>query len=330
MSLCDLPTPLVRMERLGKAIGHHDLWIKRDDLTSPLYGGNKIRKLDFILAHAARRKVKAIATAGAVGSHHVLATSLHGKDLGLDVGAVLYEVPKSRHLEENQGFIDENVSWKTVLKSPFLVPYGYWQWIKKCLDRGYRRSDLMIIPPGGSSPLGCLGYVNAALEIEDQREKLGAPPFDHVFTALGTCGTYSGLWLGFRLAAAPTSVTGVQVATSLVSNSTVAWWVMFRTLRILKAHQCVGIPGKPSPILQFPANISGQYLGRGYATWGKEEEDVAALLRETEGVNLDTIYTAKAMRAFIDHARKHAEKNKKLLFILTYGSGRKTVTGRVI
>ncbi len=327
MSLCDLPTPLVRMERLGKAIGHDNLWIKRDDLTSPLYGGNKIRKLDFIFAEAARRRIKAVATAGACGSHHVLATSLHGRNLGLDVGAVLYEVPQSRHLDENQGFIDKNVSWKIVLKSPLLVPYGYGLWIKKCLDRGYRRKDLMIIPPGGSSALGCLGYVNAALEIEDQREKLGAPPFDHVFTALGTCGTYSGLELGFRLASAPTSVTGVQVAASLVSNSAVAWWVMFRTLRILKANGCVGVPGKPAPCLQFPANISGRYLGRGYATWGREEEEVAALLRDTEGIKLDTIYTAKAMRAFIDHAGRRGEKHKKLLFVLTYGSGRKTVTG---
>jgi D-cysteine desulfhydrase len=315
--LIEEPTPLLRMENLGRIVDHGDLWVKRDDMTSGLYGGNKIRKLDFLLARARASGVRAVVTSGAQGSHHVLATCVHGRRLCFDVSAVLFAVPMDDHLRENQLRIDELASWKVLQRSALLLPLGTRAWRRAKLREGYGPGELAIIPPGGSSATGCMGYVNAALEVEGQREAMGLPPFDEVFTALGTCGTLSGLAVGFQLAGSTASVVGVRVATPLVANR----WTAAMLVRQTQAMIREALPPGPQRALlsAFPrgTRIEAGYLGRGYALYGREETRVMAMLRAEEGIALDPVYTAKAMRAFLERARSSGGKKRKLLFTLT-------------
>jgi D-cysteine desulfhydrase len=323
LSICDKPTPLVRMEKLGEAVGHEDLWVKRDDLTCGLYGGNKARKLDFLLAAAVGKKVRAVATSGAIGSHHVLATCIYAGRLGMDVGAIQFPVVDDPHLALNQERIDCMARWKVPLANPLLVPYGYHAWRKARLAEGFEPGELSLIPPGASSSLGCLGYVNAALEIEAQREALDIPPFDLVFTALGTGGTMCGLDLGFRMAGAPTRVVGVRVADSLVANRWTTEWLAASARMLLQEHLGPLVGRVLARKRELQPEIEPSYLGRGYAFSGPEERRVMELLMEKEGIVLEPVYTAKAMRAFLDRARSREGRMKKMLFTLTCDGGKR-------
>jgi 1-aminocyclopropane-1-carboxylate deaminase/D-cysteine desulfhydrase-like pyridoxal-dependent ACC family enzyme len=315
------PTPIVKLERLGRALGHPDLWIKRDDLTGEPYGGNKVRKLDFILAHAGRCGVRALATSGAMGSHHVLATCIYGKRLGFEVGALVFPVPMDSHLQENHERIKALADWVVELRSSLLIPHGGYAWKKARIREGYRPEELLVIPPGGSSPLGALGYVSAALEIEQQRREMNMSPFDHVYTALGTCGTFAGLVVGFRMAGAPSEVTGVQVASPLIANRLTAAYLVRKTGQLIES--CMGTGG--APVMAGGASrslrITHDYLGAGYAQYGRAERDVMAILRDEEDIVLDPVYTAKTMRAFLDHVQSPGAEFNKFLFTLTCDNG---------
>jgi len=319
LSICKTPTPLLPMENLQKEINHENLWVKRDDLTGDIYGGNKIRKLDFLLAEAVRKKVRVIATSGAIGSHHVLATCLYAKKFGIDTAAIQYPVPNNSHLKRNQEMIDNLARWKINIKTPLSLPLAYRELRKNLTNEGFKPDDLFIIPPGGTNPLGCIGYVNASLEIEEQRKEMGIEPFDFVFLPFGTGGTASGLETGFRLAMSPTRVVAVTVTSPAIANRWTLEWLCESTRLLLseKLGKLAWLMGKRRK--GFEIQIESSYLGSGYAHYGIEEEKIIDMMFEKEGIEIDPVYSAKAMRAFIDKSRMPEFKKKKMLFLLTLG-----------
>ena len=208
VALADLPTPLQRMERLSAGLGA-DLWVKRDGLTHPVYGGNKIRKFEFVFGDVLRRHARAVLTGGGFGSHHTLATAVIARQLGLRPVCSYYCQPiteeallnlrRSPPLGIDAHFCGDYVG----LALSFVAQYA--RWLLRTGRPPY------FIYPGASSTLGILGYVNAAFEIRDQLREGQIREPDALYVAVGSCGTFAGLLLGSRLAGLGSRVVGVRI-----------------------------------------------------------------------------------------------------------------------
>jgi 1-aminocyclopropane-1-carboxylate deaminase/D-cysteine desulfhydrase-like pyridoxal-dependent ACC family enzyme len=271
--------PLGPLSRPGCA-----LWIKRDDKTGVLYGGNKIRKLEHLLDDARRRGATRLVTLGAVGSHHVLATTIYGAQAGFAVEAVLVPQPRTDHVVANVRAGLAHGLRAVPAGSYAMVPFRI---IPRLLAAGAYRIDL-----GGSSVTGSMGYVDAARELAAQVRAGAMPEPDLIVVALGSGGTAAGLAAGLELEGLASRVVGVCV-------SKPAWLLgwMARSL----ARACVRRAGgrTTSRAIADRLVIDGRYIGRGY---GHPTEKGARAMEAAArvGIALDPTYTAKAFAAALD------------------------------
>ncbi len=289
--LADVPTPVERLPEASKRLGLADLWVKRDDRTSNLYGGNKLRKLEFLLADAVARGHDRVWTLGAIGSHHALATCLWAREIGLDCGVVHFHQPVTDHVRKNVLALSTTNPEVHLLGEERHFPTELFrsrlgEWLQAHPDEYY-------IPAGGSSGVGALGYVNAALELVDQVEAGECPRPDRIYVAAGTCGTLSGLKLGFALADFDVELVGVRVVGDWIANPAIAARLAKDAAGIL-ADLGVDTPSvEASDFL-----IRSEFYGRGYGlptTAGLESADV---VRE-DGLVLEPTYTGKAFSAIL-------------------------------
>jgi 1-aminocyclopropane-1-carboxylate deaminase/D-cysteine desulfhydrase-like pyridoxal-dependent ACC family enzyme len=299
-------TPVQFAAHVSRACGR-EVYVKRDDLTDPRYGGNKVRKLRHILREAARRRATDVVTFGAVGSHHVLATTVHGAAVGLRVHAILVSQPYSPHAEET--------ARADVAQGATLYPArGGWE-IPAVLARVLAALRLagrrpMVIPIGGSSPRGALGYVDAARELRGQLERGEAPAWPDVMVcALGSGGTYAGLLAGARVAGLPGEVVGVQVTATRFVAPTVVVGLANRALGLaaqgpLRTH---------ARFRRADLRIVNDQLGAGYGHPTAAGEEATALFA-CDGVTLDPTYTAKAAAGLIALARRDPNPRRYLFW----------------
>ena len=289
------PTPVALLDSLSTR--NTSLWIKRDDLTHPLYGGNKVRKLSRLLADAARVGAPRIVTVGAIGSHHVLATGVFGRLARLPVDAVVLPQPNSRHvLETARASRAQGVG---------LFPAeSYAQaaaWLKARVAEG-----AYLIPAGGTNQLGTLGIVDAAAELAEQIRQGELPEPELIVVALGSGGTVAGLLAGLTLAGLRTRVLAVTVVEPAQ---------LFEHRARALAKTLVDAEVR----LQLSARLEcdRRYLGPGY---GYATPASAHATREAErfGVVLDDTYTAKAFAAALDRVAAGTERT--ILFWHTLSS----------
>jgi len=310
MPLADLPTPLERMCRLSAEVGA-EIWVKRDGLTHPIYGGNKIRKFEFVFADVVRRGSRAVITGGGLGSHHTLATAVIARQLGLQavcsyycqpIGEeVLLNLRRSPPLGIDAHFCGDYVG----LALSFVREYG--RWLIKTGRPPY------FIYPGASGVLGVLGYVNAALEIQAQLKQLGEREPDAIFCAAGSCGTFAGLLLGARLAGMGSLVAGVPIIEQDQANAPKVAGLANRADRFLSRCD----PAVPALHFQ-PGGVTlvDGYMGAGYAHPTAKALRAIERVRELEGLPLETTYTGKTMAALLDYAEGHP--GSRLLFVDTF------------
>lgn len=279
------------IERFGAHRG--DLWIKRDDLVAPRYGGNKVRKLERLLADARREEKRRIVTIGAGGSHQVLATAIYGKEAGFEVEAVLVPQPGTDHARSNlrvglaHGLrVVVAPSWSA---APALI-----------------RRDAYVFPLGGSNALSCLGFVDAAKEVEAQVKAGELPEPDVIVVALGSGGTAAGLAVGLERTSLRTRVVGVAVSPPLKL-------VSLMTQRLAKkTASLAGVRLDAERPLRL--DIDRRWLGRGYGYSTREGERAMAEASRA-GLLLDPTYTAKAFAAAQEWAR-----TKRVLYWHTLSS----------
>ena len=313
ISLGEWPTPVRRARGLEEARGLPALYIKRDDLSSSVYGGNKVRKLEFTLADALRRGYGRIMTMGAAGSNHVVATAMHGRKLGLATTALLFDQPCAEYVRHNL-LIDYRSDVRMVWTGsiPGVLP-AFAKEKSAALLRGER---LYWLGPGGSSSSGCLGYVNAGMEIGEQVEEGILPEPDYVVTAMGTHGTAAGLWLGLRLAGLRSRLVGVAVVETAYCNPFLWARLANKTADLLNRLD----PGIKAPKAR-PKDLVyiSSELGRGYAHLTSTDALAVREARELEGVHLEGTYTGKALAAALDMG-KELRANESILFVNTYNS----------
>lgn len=282
------PTPVepLPLERFGD--GH---WIKRDDLSGTPYGGNKVRKLEWILAEARRRGATRLITAGAAGSHHVLATTLYGRAHGFEVTAVLFPQPLTDHAHEMLRLSHAHGAEIRYVRRMELVPLGV-----IAARRAHRAEASHLVAPGGSDPVGTLGYISGALELAEQVERGEAPLPEAVHVPIGTMGTAVGLAIGFALAGLPTRVRATRITGRLVTNGVALRRLAAGTLRYL---QEAGIEAPDRAAVLERIHVEHRCIGRGYGHPTADCVRAAEVLGEA-GHHLDPTYTAKAAVEFLD------------------------------
>jgi 1-aminocyclopropane-1-carboxylate deaminase/D-cysteine desulfhydrase-like pyridoxal-dependent ACC family enzyme len=281
------PTPLVLAEAVSRALGC-EVWIKRDDRTHPRYGGNKVRKLVPLLAAARAAGVTDVLTAGAAGSHHVLATAVHGAAMGLRVEAALSPQPASAHVEE---MLRASLAQAAALHPCGSMPGALATLALRALTLRARGSRPMIIPVGGSNALGASGYLDAQLELIAQFAALGLPLPDVQVCALGSGGTLAGLLAGRALAGRGGELWGVRVTPPIAAPA-----VRLRSL----ARATLALRGSAAgcPALHVFEGALGDGYGRATGDGRRAQE-----LFARDGVTLDDTYTAKAAAGLVALAR---------------------------
>ncbi|MHC4392972.1 MAG: 1-aminocyclopropane-1-carboxylate deaminase/D-cysteine desulfhydrase, partial [Planctomycetota bacterium] len=302
VSLVSQTTPIVEQAPLAEryqAPGR--FFVKRDDLTSSRYGGNKVRKLEWLLGAALKQKARAVLTLGAWGSHHALSTTIFAAQLGLVPYLVLYPQPITDHVRETY-FASVGASARVLpARTMMHVPLAITRAHKLCRRAGH--GPLLTIAAGGSSALGVLGYVETGLEIARQVAEGDMPAPTHVYAAAGTCGTVAGLAIGLALGArwAPAlrnaRVLGVRVVPRAITNDRTVRRLIHGAASLLRRR---GLFAMPDPL---PVTILGGQLGRGYGHPTEAGAAALAAADELAQLELDPTYTAKAVAGALTHAK---------------------------
>ena len=277
------------------------LLAKRDDLSAPTLGGNKVRALELLMAGLGPDHT--LLTVGPTGSTHALAVAHHGSHLGAESEVITWP-QETNDVSLATALRMERLARITRASSPVEA------YVRAAVRRV--RGHVRWIPAGGSSPLGALGHASAALELVAQLERDGLPVPQTIVAPLGSGGTVAGLLVGLAVAGLPTRVVGVRVVPSSVGNR---WRVMrlARQSRVLLAH----LAGESLPELDASRLVIEQEAYGG--AYGRETEDArtaAALLRMSGGPRLDGTYSAKAFGHALARARR--TRDDSVLFWLTF------------
>ncbi len=299
-----LETPVQRAEKVSTALGC-EVWIKRDDLTHATYGGNKVRKLARLLEQARTLGATDIVTIGAVGSHHVFATILYGHAVGIDVHGVMVAQPHTPHVEQMaradlaQGgtLIPARAAWEV----PVIVA-------REALRLRVSGRRPMVIPMGGSTPTGAMGYVDGVRELSSQIARGDMPGWpDVIVAALGSGGTVAGIVVGTRMERVPTRVVGVQVTERWMPPPPVVRWMANATQTLATQE---GLPDAHN-VHADDFDIDLDQLGAGYGHPTPAAREAQALFAQ-DGIVLDLTYTAKAAAGLIAMARRDTRPRRYL------------------
>jgi len=309
--LAELPTPVQRLDRLSERLGV-ELWAKRDDLCSPEYGGNKVRKFEHLLAAARDRGARSVITFGAVGSNHVTATALFARRLGLHCAAAVFPQPMSGYARENLR-ADQALGVRLAfVPSPLLTPAAALAlWIRLRRDRD--TSPPYLVAPGGSTPLGTVGMVAAACELAGQVRAGMIPEPDRLYVPLGSCGTAAGLAAGVAAAGLRTQVIAVRVVDRVLANAALTRRMARRTAALLRR----ALPGFPEGDPAAPLRVRHEQFGRAYAHFTRAGQEAVRLAADEEGLALEGTYSGKALAALVADARAGALAGRTALFWIT-------------
>jgi len=304
VSLGRFPT---RVERVrGLLPDSVELWVKREDESGGPYGGNKVRKLELLLAEARAAGAARVATVGGTGSNHVLATALYARQVGLEAEAVLFPQPVTDHVRR-QLLADAAAGVRfRPTRSIVGVPFA---------TIAARLGGARWIPGGGSSVTGTLGFVSGAHELREQIARGELPPVDAVYAALGSCGTVAGLAAGF--AGTDTEVVGVRVVDRFIANLSRTRALAREALfRCLTGDYTQRVRLAPAPLrLRVDHGQFGGLYGR-----STPAADEAVARAADAGLRLETTYTGKALAALLADARAGRLDGKRVLFLHSYSS----------
>lgn len=293
------PTPVHRLENISRLLGTQ-VYIKRDDMTGLGLGGNKVRKLEYLLAQAKAQGAQIVFTTGGAQSNHAMLTAAGCRKMGLEPVLIL----KKRGVMGKKGnLLLENLMGVDVR----FMDTGSYDDIYAEMDRVGREmgKPYYKIPCGGSNALGTLGYVDCVRELRDQGYQ-----FDHIICAEGSGGTMAGLALGAKLYMSEARVTGMMVDTDPFEEITPR--LMREAAALLGADVTIGAD-------DFALR---DVCGPGYAIASQEGNAAVAMMAENEGIFLDPVYTGKAFAGLIAMAREGAfAPEDRVLFVHSGGAG---------
>jgi 1-aminocyclopropane-1-carboxylate deaminase/D-cysteine desulfhydrase-like pyridoxal-dependent ACC family enzyme len=312
VSLGHWPTPVQAADPGALPGDCAGLWLKRDDRCATPYGGNKVRKLEFLLADALRKGHDTVFTFGVAGSNHALATAIYARQVGLEAQLLL--TPQS-----NSSFVGRNLKmgrWAGARQIHCATEaqasrYGR---ILGLRGRGAYTAPYRI-PGGGSSPLGTVGFVNAGLELAAQVRAGALPEPDYLYVALGTMGTAAGLALGLAAAGLRTRLVLVRVVRADIASPRRFRALYHGAARLLHRRD----PRFPlAPLDHSRIEVRHEFIGPGYARFTPEAMAALALAREAFGIGLEGTYTGKAFACLLADLQAGRLDGRNALFWNTY------------
>jgi D-cysteine desulfhydrase family pyridoxal phosphate-dependent enzyme len=317
--LAALPTPIHELPRLRDALGGATrcpkILVKRDDLTGLALGGNKARKLEFLIADAIAQRATVVVTTGAVQSNHARMTAAAARAAGLECVLVLTAEGGNPPLQGNlllDRLFDATIHYIPPPADPLLATSDIEEAkVAELVDDLESRGERpYVIPIGGSSAIGVFGYVAGSAELVDQLTQLGERP-SRLYYASGSRGTQAGLTLGAMLSDARYAVYGVAVSGG----------ESFKRVRALRiANEAATRLAVNTRVQESDLQTDQAYIGPGYGLSTKESLEAIRLLARHEGLLLDPVYTAKAMAALVDHVRRGAlDPSSPVVFLHTGG-----------
>jgi D-cysteine desulfhydrase len=312
LPLGGLPTALEPARRLGAAIGAPGLVTKRDDLAGTTYGGNKVRKLEYLLGDARARGCDAVLTFGAAGSNHALATAVYARQAGLGCYAVLTD-------QVATPWVANTLRWHLLLGTRLVPADG----IAGCQAEAARLKAahpsgperVYEIPWGGSSALSSPGFVAAADELAAQLPAAAGTGPVRVYLPCGTMGSVAGLLVGFARAGLPVTVVAVKVVPQKVVDAA--------AVLALAADICRLLPARTAPAPEALAarlEFRTEFAGEGYAIPTPECLEAVALARDLAAMTIDTTYSGKALACLVADARSGRLAGNLPVFWQTWNS----------
>ncbi|ABG30496.1 D-cysteine desulfhydrase [Roseobacter denitrificans] len=310
--LAHLPTPLERLDRLTKELGGPEIWIKRDDCTGMSTGGNKTRKLEFLMAEAELQGADMIITQGATQSNHARQTAAFAAKMGMQCHIVLEDRTASNNTNYNNNgnVLLDHLHGATTEKRP---GGGDFNALIEDMAEQMRADGKKVyaIPGGGSNPTGALGYVNCAFELLNQVNSSGMK-IDHIVTATGSAGTQAGLIVGLKAMNAQIPLLGIGVRAPKAKQEENVFNLACKTADKL---------GCPGVVERHDVVANTDYVGEGYGIPTESGLEAIRMFAELEAILLDPVYSAKGAAGFIDLIRKgHFKKGERVVFLHTGGS----------
>ncbi|WP_425985541.1 D-cysteine desulfhydrase [Brevundimonas sp. TWP1-2-1b1] len=308
--LAHLPTSLEPLPRLSEALGV-DLWIKRDDCTGLAGGGNKTRKLEFLLGAAFEQDADTLVTQGAVQSNHVRQTAAAAAAHGLACEIILEERTGSKasdYVGNGNVLLDRlfGASIRTVSGGTDMVAE-----LETTADAVRARGGKpYVIPGGGSNPVGALGYVDCAREIVVQADEMDLE-VHRIVTATGSAGTHAGLVAGLAVMGADIPVLGIGVRAPKEKQEANVFKL---------AEQTAALLGQPGRVTRERVVADCDYVGEGYGLIDQGVIDALTLAARTDGIVLDPVYSGKAMKGLIALARAGQFRGETVVFLHTGGA----------
>ena len=308
-----LPTPLEPMERISRALGGPNIWIKRDDCTGLSSGGHKTRKLEFLMADAVERKADTIITQGPTQSNHARQTTAIAAKLGMECHVLL----EDRTGYEDQAYVyNGNVLLDQLHGSSISgrpadtdMNAAMDELAQKLRDDGRKP---YIIPGGGSNEIGALGYVNAAIELTTQANDRSLR-IDHLVHATGSSGTQAGLVLGMEGMNTGIPVYGVGVRAPKQKQEEMIYGLAQRTAEYMGLGADV--------VARDKVVANSDYVGDGYGLPTDAMVEAVKMMAQYEGILLDPVYSGKGFSGLIDLIRKgHFKQGENVVFLHTGGS----------
>ena len=308
--LAHLPTPLEPLPRLSEELGL-DLWIKRDDCTGLAGGGNKTRKLEFLLGAAFEQEADTLVTQGAVQSNHVRQTAAAAAAHGLACEIILEERTGSKasdYVGNGNVLLDRlfGATIRTVPGGTDMVA----ELEKTAQDVRARGGNPYVIPGGGSNPVGALGYVDCAREIVVQADEMDLE-VHRIVTATGSAGTHAGLVAGLAVMGADIPVLGVGVRAPKEKQEANVFKLAEETAALL---------GQPGRVTRDRVVADCDYVGEGYGLIDQGVIDALTLAARLDGIVLDPVYSVKAMKGLIALARAGQFRGETVVFLHTGGA----------
>ncbi|TXT61456.1 MAG: hypothetical protein BAJALOKI2v1_30077 [Promethearchaeota archaeon] len=320
--LTNIPTPIDRLRNLERelCLDEGQIYIKRDDKNHDIYGGNKLRKFEFIFGNALKKEKKGIMTMGGVGTNHGLACAIVCKELGLDCNLFLFPQPLTWHVQRSL------LLYNHFGANLHLGKNDVFTLLKMAFFRLFHPKQYLMLPGGtplfgfGTS-LGTVGFINAIIELKTQIDQGTMPEPDEIFIAGGSTGTGAGLIAGCKLMGLKSKVNVVAVYPDLVANPKNVRRNANKALKYLRKKD-PSIPKIKVNMDDFTF-IEG-YLGSDYGIKTVKSQNAVDLIGELEGkekhFSLETTYTGKAMAAMIDFLNMEENKSNIVLFWNTYNS----------
>lgn len=302
LPLAHTPTAVTRLTSLAGYLGRDDVWMKRDDLISPLYGGNKVRRFEFVLADALARGAAEVLTAGGVASTQVMATARYCEALGLRLTTVLFDQRMTR-------FAQRALRLDASTGATLIHGGGYARTALTLLRELARRRGAYFIAPGASHALANVGYVDAMLELATQVDEGLLPRPDVIVVPTGSAGTLAALAVGAAHLGWATEVVGARIATRLVTNDLVVAQRIRATAGLLARRSGGAFALRTTPRWRLDHGV----IGDGYGEPTPEAVENIPRVRAAIGVDGEVTYSAKALVALRRVAQDPRWRGKTVL-----------------